>query len=134
MDERVYEYFEDYFDRKIVDDKSINKFFEIVVAEDNEIRQMKQEFESLKKSITYLVGTCDIDIKTFYDKVINLFNEPINYYKVMEGLCEIDRICTILRDSISKFYSQFKDKDYNLYIAARYAILYCDVLVKSLIN
>ena len=133
MDECVYEYFEDYFDRKIVDDKSVDEFFR-VVAKDDDIQMMKEEFESLKKSITYLVGTCDIDIKTFYDKVIDLFNEPINYYKVMEGLCEIDRICGVLRTSISKYFSRFKYKDFNLYLAARYGIIYCDVLVKSLIT
>ena len=129
----MYEYFEDYFDRKIVDDKSVDEFFR-VVAKDDDIQMMKEEFESLKKSITYLVGTCDIDIKTFYDKVIDLFNEPINYYKVMEGLCEIDRICGVLRTSISKYFSRFKYKDFNLYLAARYGIIYCDVLVKSLIT
>ena len=122
------------YDEMIIRDDLINELIKIVANDNHETETISEYFEVIKSMVTELVDDVEIDVNTFYNRVVDLFNVPTNWKWVMDDLNKLSNYCALLQVLLIEYRNLFQNEYSLIYKPMIYSLLCCNVIVKNLIS
>ena len=121
------------YEERILREDLISLYLQFLEAKGQDVTLVRNQFNDLKKSLERLVKDDQINVKGFYDAMVDLFNNPSDWERNMKDLTDLNRSCEVLLNSVLSYSNLFGTEPIALFKTTAYSLILFNVIANSLI-
>ena len=121
------------YEERILREDLISLYLQFLEAKGQDVTLVRNQFDDLKKSLERLVKDDRINVKGFYDAMVDLFNNPSDWERNMKDLTDLNRSCEVLLNSVLSYSTLFGTEPIALFKTTAYSLILFNVIANSLI-